>query len=63
MLKEQNSYEKEDWVKLVSNDGFSFIVRREVVVGSGTLANMLSSEYIYSILLLYFRQTERSFDF
>ena len=33
-----------DWVKLVSTDGFSFIVRRDVALGSGTLRNMLNSE-------------------
>ncbi|GBE84491.1 POZ domain-containing protein [Sparassis latifolia] len=33
-----------EWVKLVSNDGHSFLIRRKVAVRSGTLRQMLSSE-------------------
>ncbi|OSX62385.1 hypothetical protein POSPLADRAFT_1143092, partial [Postia placenta MAD-698-R-SB12] len=33
-----------DWVKLVSTDGFSFLVQRKVAMGSGTLRNMLNAE-------------------
>ncbi|KAL5504912.1 ELC1 [Sanghuangporus vaninii] len=34
---------KNDWVKIVSCDGFSFVVRREVAFGSGHLKGMLDS--------------------
>ncbi|KAI0916650.1 hypothetical protein AcV5_003078 [Taiwanofungus camphoratus] len=33
-----------DWVRLVSTDGYSFLVRRKMALGSGTLKNMLSAE-------------------
>ncbi|EMD36150.1 hypothetical protein CERSUDRAFT_124161 [Gelatoporia subvermispora B] len=33
-----------DWVRLTSNDGYSFLVRRHVACGSVTLKNMLSAE-------------------
>ncbi|KZT06615.1 POZ domain-containing protein [Laetiporus sulphureus 93-53] len=37
-----------EWVKLVSNDGYSFLIRKKVAMGSGTLKNMLSEESNFS---------------
>ena len=33
-----------DWVRIESADGFSFLVRRRVAMASGTLRNMLSAD-------------------
>ncbi|KAH9914428.1 POZ domain-containing protein [Fomitopsis serialis] len=33
-----------DWVKLVSTDGYTFLIPRKVAMNSGTLKNMLSEE-------------------
>lgn len=33
-----------DWVKLVSSDGYSFLVKRNVATISGTLKTMLSTD-------------------
>lgn len=32
---------QDDWIRVTSRDGFSFIVKRNVVFRSGTLRNML----------------------
>ncbi|THH29319.1 hypothetical protein EUX98_g4860 [Antrodiella citrinella] len=34
----------EDWIRIMSNDGYSFLVRRKVATASGTLKNMLNTE-------------------
>ncbi|TFY77802.1 hypothetical protein EWM64_g6211 [Hericium alpestre] len=34
----------EDWVRIVSNDGYSFLVKRKVALRSGTLKAMLSED-------------------
>lgn len=34
----------DDWVKLVSSDGYSFLVKRNVAMVSGTLRTMLSTD-------------------
>lgn len=34
----------EDWVRLVSADGYSYLVKRKSAVMSGTLRNMLGDE-------------------
>jgi transcription elongation factor B subunit 1 len=34
----------DDWVRLTSTDGFSFMVKRKVATASGTLKSMLSAE-------------------
>ncbi|KZT64666.1 POZ domain-containing protein [Daedalea quercina L-15889] len=33
-----------DWVKLISTDGYTFFIRRKVAMNSGTLKNMLNEE-------------------
>jgi len=33
-----------DWVRIMSNDGFSFMVKRKVANTSGTLKSMLDTE-------------------
>ncbi|KAH9830184.1 BTB/POZ protein [Rhodofomes roseus] len=33
-----------DWVKLISKDGYTFLIRRKVAMNSGTLKNMVSVE-------------------
>ncbi|KAH8096868.1 POZ domain-containing protein [Cristinia sonorae] len=38
------SASENDWIRITSNDGFSFLVPRKVAVVSGTLKNMLSTE-------------------
>jgi hypothetical protein len=32
---------QDDWIRVTSRDGFSFIVKRNIVFRSGTLRNML----------------------
>lgn len=34
--------ENDSWVKLVSSDGYAFLVKRSVAMMSGTLKNMLN---------------------
>ncbi|SRR6266446_5137097 len=36
-----SSASQDDWIRVTSRDGFSFIVKRNVVSRSGTLRNML----------------------
>ncbi|KIM86604.1 hypothetical protein PILCRDRAFT_64768, partial [Piloderma croceum F 1598] len=38
----------DDWVRLTSTDGFSFMVKRNVATASGTLKSMLSAESDFS---------------
>jgi len=40
----QEEIKPAEWVKVLSKDGHSFIVPREVAMMSGTLKNMLSTE-------------------
>ncbi|KAG7095064.1 hypothetical protein E1B28_005854 [Marasmius oreades] len=51
----------EDWVRLVSNDGFSFLVRRKVANMSGTIGNSLdpSSSYAESETKTYHATNDR----
>jgi len=35
---------EEDWVRLTSTDGFSFVVKRKVATASETLKNMLNAD-------------------
>ena len=34
----------DEWVRLTSNDGYHYLVKRKVAMCSGTLKNMLSAE-------------------
>jgi hypothetical protein len=36
-----STQQPDDWIRVTSRDGFSFIVKRNVVLRSGTLRNML----------------------
>lgn len=36
-----------EWVRIISKDGFSYLIRRKVALGSGTLKNMLDSDSTY----------------
>lgn len=35
----------EDWIRLVSTDGYSYLVKRKVAMMSGTLRNMLNNDF------------------
>ncbi|EEB93311.1 hypothetical protein MPER_08053 [Moniliophthora perniciosa FA553] len=39
---------EDDWVRIVSNDGFTFLVKRRVAQMSGTIANSLDTDSGYS---------------
>ena len=39
--QQQHQASQDDWIRVTSRDGFSFIVKRNVVFRSGTLRNML----------------------
>ena len=43
-LNKEAGEQKEAWVKIISNDGFSFVVKRNVAEKSGMLGSMLNSE-------------------
>ncbi|KAF9261141.1 POZ domain-containing protein [Marasmius fiardii PR-910] len=51
----------EDWVRLVSNDGFSFLVKRKVANMSGTIRNSLDplSSYAESETKTYHHTEDR----
>ncbi|KAI0056354.1 POZ domain-containing protein [Artomyces pyxidatus] len=40
--------DSEDWVRVKSADGFSFLVKRKVAVRSGTLKNMLDEHHSFA---------------
>lgn len=39
---DENEQGKSEYVKLISSDGFEFIIHREAAMRSGTIKNMLS---------------------
>lgn len=41
---EQEKAPLSEWVRITSYDGFSFIVKRDVAISSGTLKSMLNPE-------------------
>ena len=40
-----NGKNPEDWIRLISTDGYSYLVKRKVAVMSGTLRNMLNNDF------------------
>jgi len=48
-----------DTVKLISSDGFEFIIDRKCAMISGTIKNMLSSPGIYTIFEQKRKQIEK----
>jgi len=40
----KNQEQSDDWVKIVSQDGFAFVVKRDVARQSGTLKSMISDD-------------------
>ncbi|CAO3642633.1 unnamed protein product [Cunninghamella blakesleeana] len=47
-----NEEDKSEYVKLISSDGFEFIIHREAAMRSGTIKNMLSGPVLFSFTLL-----------
>ncbi|KAI9451335.1 BTB/POZ protein [Russula earlei] len=43
-----SSPSQDDWIRVTSRDGFSFIVKRSVVFFSGTLRNMLDERHSFT---------------
>ena len=43
---------QDDWIRVTSRDGFSFIAKRSVVFRSGTLRNMLDERRTSTLLLI-----------
>lgn len=43
------SEQESEYVKLISSDGFEFIIHREAAMRSGTIKNMLSGAGTYSL--------------
>ncbi|KAI0746375.1 POZ domain-containing protein [Daedaleopsis nitida] len=47
-MQDAESDKLNEWVRLTSSDGYDYLVRKKVAMGSGTLRNMLSSESSFS---------------
>ncbi|KAG1814610.1 uncharacterized protein BJ212DRAFT_1300425 [Suillus subaureus] len=43
-MDDAGAEKRDDWVKITSSDGYSFLVKRNVAAISGTLKNMLSED-------------------
>ncbi|KAH9975398.1 BTB/POZ protein [Lactifluus volemus] len=43
-----STQQPDDWIRVTSRDGFSFIVKRNVVLRSGTLRNMLDERHSFA---------------
>ncbi|KAG2074441.1 POZ domain-containing protein [Suillus decipiens] len=43
-MNDAGAEKRDDWVKITSSDGYSFLVKRSVAAISGTLKNMLSED-------------------
>ncbi|KAI0254590.1 BTB/POZ protein [Lactifluus subvellereus] len=48
MSTQPQSPAQDDWIRVTSRDGFSFIVKRNVVFRSGTLRNMLDERHSFT---------------
>ncbi|EKM48322.1 uncharacterized protein PHACADRAFT_167536 [Phanerochaete carnosa HHB-10118-sp] len=44
-MLQMNGKSPEDWIRLISTDGYSYLVQRKVAVMSGTLRNMLNNDF------------------
>jgi hypothetical protein len=44
----QNAKNPQDWIRLVSTDGYTYLIQRKVAMVSGTLRNMLSNDFAES---------------
>lgn len=42
VIRPNDLQDNDAWVKLVSSDGYSFLIKRSVAMMSGTLKNMLN---------------------
>ncbi|KAI0260729.1 BTB/POZ protein [Gloeopeniophorella convolvens] len=47
-MTDSTNAQKDDWIRIISRDGFSFIVKRNVVMRSGTLRNMLDEHHSFT---------------
>ncbi|ANZ74238.1 BA75_00209T0 [Komagataella pastoris] len=45
MSDEEEDFDKEEFVTLISSDGFKFIISKEIAEVSGTLRNMLGTSF------------------
>jgi hypothetical protein len=50
-FQDSGGEKQDDWVKITSSDGYSFLVKRSVAAISGTLKNMLSEDSELPFLL------------
>jgi len=52
-MSEEPTEQPSEWVRINSKDGFSFLIKRSAAIGSGTLANMLSTEGTLSQIICF----------
>ncbi|KAG5643629.1 hypothetical protein DXG03_000554 [Asterophora parasitica] len=47
-MRPETESSDEDWIRVTSNDGFTFMVKRKIANVSGTMRNMLDTESNYA---------------